>query len=92
MRNQIAHKLSYDQKLLNKIIAIFVKLDVTESRIEKGKSDFENLYYVIIAICGLIMGKKIQNQKIKKFTFDKLKLLMNENPEIFTSEFKNYGK
>ncbi len=92
IRNQIAHKLSFDQKLLNKIIAAFIKLNVAGSGIGKEQSDFKNLYYIIIAICGLTMGKKIANQKIKKFTIEQLKLLMKENPEKFVAEFNNYGK
>jgi len=92
LRNQIAHKLSFDKKLLEKIIAVYIKLNVSGSKVDKAKSDFENLYYIIIAVCGLIMGKKIANQKIKRFTFDQLKLLMKENPEKFSTEFNNYGK
>ncbi len=92
LRNQIAHNLSFDKSLLKKIISIYVKLNVHGSRIKKGKTDFENFYYIVIAICGLTIGKKMANQKIKKFSNQKLSLLRNENPEGFDAEFKNYGK
>jgi len=91
LRNQIAHKLSFEEKITKGIIKVFVEIDEPESGIEKEKSDFENFYYIVIAICGLIIGRKMAMKKIKKFTTFQLQAALKKNPEKFQEEFKNFA-
>jgi len=90
LRNQIAHQLKFDENLMLKIITLHLKLNIPGSRINKDKNDLENFYFIIIANCGLIMGKKIGQQKIKDFSNMTLQNLRSQNPEKFDSDFKNF--
>ncbi|MCH4824548.1 hypothetical protein ML462_15350 [Gramella lutea] len=91
LRNQIAHQLKYDEKLMQKIIALYLKLNIPGSRISKEKNDIENFYFIIIVNCGLIMGKKLGQQKIKNFTTNTLQNLRSQNPKKFDLDFKNFN-
>ncbi len=90
LRNQIAHTLSYEKKLLKKLIEIFIEIDEPNSGIFKENSDFQNFYNIVIAICGLIIGRKIATEKTIKFNKYKLQMEMKNNPEKFKSEYLNF--
>ncbi len=91
LRNQIAHKLFYEEELLKRIIEKYVALNIFGSEIEKNKPDFENFYFIIISICGLTIGKKMGAQKIKQFTFHKMKSLADEDQEKLRLEFDKFS-
>lgn len=90
IRNQIAHQLEYDERLLQSLIKLFLEFNIEGSAIKQENEKLKNLYFIIIAICGLIMGKKLAQQKIKSFTRETLKIIQAKDPDKFESDFKNF--
>lgn len=90
IRNQIAHQLTFDDEKLQDLLKIYIKLGVKGGGIDKTQSDLENLRGVIIAICGLVMGKKIGREKSNAFTKQTLMTLRSADPKEFDKSFKNF--
>jgi hypothetical protein len=91
LRNQIAHTLTYEEKLLKGLIKGFVEMDKPDDTgIHEESSDFSNFYNILIAICATIMGKKLAAVKLIKFTKHKLRMEMKSSPEKFEQDLLNF--
>ena len=90
LRNQIAHSLSFDNQILERIINYYIEIAKTPHLMGREKSDFDNFFHVIPSICGNIIGRKISKQKIASFTKAILNKEMNKDPEQFKKELGDH--
>lgn len=90
LRNQIAHQLTYDSKIIGELIEFYSKDQKFSHLIKSENSHFANFYHIIPAICGEIIGRKLAKQKIKVFTKSILIKLRAADPTKFDEALKNF--
>lgn len=90
LRNQIAHDLSYDKKLIEKLIGYYLDDSDFSHLIKIENSELENLHHVIPSICGDIIGRKLGKQKISCFTKIFLTQERMKNPTDFDTKFNDF--